>query len=642
MSRVYNIKDIYLGVPSFSGHEVYLDAVYFPFGSPEKGFRGIYKKNKYGCSNLSRMEVAFSQLAKLFLDNGLTSFQKLVVDDANKIKGSIVQHLDYVIENKEGLKQPFYSLKNPKTGCACTEKQVNTSDEIPFYFLDKLPQGFINKLLAAEKNGDLTIDYASLASILASSYTLEEDDLHKGNFGFYLVKKKGKPRVVFFKIDHDLMFVDSIMSFSTRRLFHLFDGSAAFDITANDLLNFPNLKHSANGYWPTKTSYFYNPWDNKDYRTYAEIQAFANLAHVDEFNKAKWRAFYKHILIPQSLIETTLKTAFDKNNPSDRAHIALVTQAMIARQARLKAMLFSIKEFRDFVCSQSKRDRDSLHAEIINNCQEKNKKSLKKEMRQLLDYNLKTCQSSDFFEDGDTPLHIAIKLGDYRYDETISMYGQFINTENSSGKTPLDLALQMAGQSEIHPVDIRKDLRFTMKHLLANGANKTKQFEQFNKVENIESYKFQTPYLNRAIKAKTYSELKEVLRDVGEDHSYCLKFQKMVAVRCISKFIQANKNNPGLGKILIKLKKEVDGKGTKSENAGLMYIRQLRSKLWIVRQIRGLYGWSTTQGEIDSLIDKELARLNVKDLKRNSFFDNRDSSVFENELWNGSLSYNRR
>ncbi|KGP63676.1 ankyrin [Legionella norrlandica] len=630
MSKIYNINDIYLGAPSFSGHEVYLNAIHYPSSNTQNSLRVIYKKNKHSNPNLSRMEVAFSQLAKLFMDRGLTSFQKLVINDDKKIEGLVVQHLNYVINNKEGLEQPFFVLNNPKTGCQCAEKKVDTLDNIPFYFLDKLPQQFFNKLLAAEKNNELSIDYASLASILASSYTLEEDDLHKGNFGFYLIKKNGKPHVVFFKIDHDLMFVDSIMSFCTRRFFHLFSDRSAFDITAKDLLNFPNLIDSANSYWPTKTSIFFKPWANKDYRSYAEIRAFANLAQVDEFNKAKWRAFYKHILISQSLMETTLKDCFNENDPSDRAHIALVTHAALTRQSRLRAMLFSLKEFRDFVHSLSDTDHDSLCNDIIDNLPEEDRAFFKKEISQSLADNQKILQSN-VVEDGDTPLHIAIKLGDYRYDETISMYGQFTNTKNRSGKTPLDIALQMVEKTEIHfAADICKDLRFTMKHLLANGAHKTKQFREFNKTERIEFYEFKTLHLNKARKAENYFELQKVLGDIGENHSFCLKFKKKLAVHCISEFINTNQNNPNLRGILIKLKKAVDGKGARFENAPLMYIRQLRSRLWIVRQIRGLYGWSTTQGEIDSLIDKELMRLNI-DKKFNSFFECVDKSSFEEQ-----------
>lgn len=74
------------------------------------------------------------------------------------------------------------------------------AEEIPYYFLDKLPQGFFASLLRAEQDNVFSIDYASLAQILAASYTLEEDDLHKGNFGLYFIEKEGKPHAVFLKL----------------------------------------------------------------------------------------------------------------------------------------------------------------------------------------------------------------------------------------------------------------------------------------------------------------------------------------------------------------------------------------------------------------------------------------------------------
>lgn len=110
-------------------------------------------------------------------------------------------------------------------------------------------------MVQAEQENKLTIDYASLATLFATSYTLEEDDLHKGNFGFYIVEKDNKPQVVFFKIDHDLMFAESIMSFHNSRPSHWLRGEDAFDIQIEDLLTFPKITHSANSYWPTKSSF---------------------------------------------------------------------------------------------------------------------------------------------------------------------------------------------------------------------------------------------------------------------------------------------------------------------------------------------------------------------------------------------------
>lgn len=623
MTILYNIKDFELGRPAHSGHVTYPDAVYVPPDTNSTPLKVVFKKNKHDRAELSRLEVAFSQLARLFLARESTPFQKLVTDDSREVVGLAVQHLCYVIENKEGEKSGFYNLTDPATGCELSSIKPENAAKIPYYFLDKLPQGFFVNLLEAERSKKLSIDYSSLASILTSSYTLEEDDLHKGNFGFYIVKRGGKPQVVFFKIDHDLMYVDSIMSFTTRRVTHFFSGCHAFDITARDLRNFPNLSDSSNTYWPSRKRYLYNPRDNKEYKNQDEVDAFASLAKVPEFERAKWLSFYKHILLSDELIQASLRECLDYGNDCDRSKIALISQATIARQANLKAMLFSLKEFRDVVTGLTEQEKNSLIMEIEAGSTPENRTETIELAKRSLSYYEDKCKSEHFFEEDDTPLHIAIKLGDYRYDETLRMYGNFINCKNSSGKTPLDIAMEMemSRNPAQHSTDIRKDMRLTMKHLLQNGAEESPAFTEFNKKEQVESYQFATPYLNQAIKAKTYHQLKDVLRDLGEDSSLCLKFKKQLAVECITQFIHANTNRANLKGILTKLRNEIDGNCTPSESAGLSYIRQLRSRLWIIRQIRGMYGWTTTQGEIHSVIDKELERLKSSRCNSPSFFE---------------------
>lgn len=358
----YNIADIDLGKPTHAGHVTYVDAEYYLPDSTDTPSKIIFKKNKYGKPKYSRLEVAFSQLARLFLARGLTSHQKLVVNDSSQVVGLVTEHLCYVIGEKEGLNQPFFTLNNPHINCDVTMRNIAQEKDIPYYFFDKLPQGFFAQLLKAEKQEALSIDYASLASLLASSYTLEEDDLHKGNFGFYLIEKEGKPRVVFFKIDHDLMFADSIMSFITSRPSHWVHDSNAFNITAEDLSDFPNLRNSTNGYWPTRINYFCNPWGSKEYHNSKETEAFAHLADVPEFKKAKWMAFYKHILIPIESIKEALEECLDETKAMDRSQISLIAQATVARQARLRSVLFSIKEFREFVCTLTKEEHDRRFA----------------------------------------------------------------------------------------------------------------------------------------------------------------------------------------------------------------------------------------------------------------------------------------
>ena len=178
----------------------------------------------------------------------------------------------------------------------------------------------------------------------------------------------------------------------------------------------------------------------------------------------------------------------------------------------------------------------------------------------------------------------------------------------------------MVATAEDHPKDIRKDVRFTMKHLLENGAKQSLLFQQYNREARVESYQFQTSYINLVNQAKSYQQFKDILRDIGEDHRFCLKFQKNVAIDCIAQFIRVNKNYPAMQSILLQLKQDLNGNSTPSECAGLKYIRQLRSKLWIIRQIRGLYGQTSTLSEINDMVDKELDRIKAREPNCFSFF----------------------
>ncbi len=617
MTRFYNIKHIKLGASTRTGHIGYPDAKHR--AADGKISKIIVKENKHGDPQFSRLEVAFSQVAALFLANQSTPFEKIVVDDNNEVLGLAVQHLCYVIEKKEGLQKAFYKLNKNKLSSSYRKRNISDAEDIPIYFLDKLPHEFFAHLLEEEKKKNLTIDYASLASIFVSSYTLEEDDLHKGNFGFYMIEEEGKPRVVFFKIDHDLMFVDSIMSFFSVRFFHWLQAEKAFDITEKDLHVFPNLSDSSNSYWPTKKSHIPNLLEDKEFRTDLEVASFSSLSKVPEFNKAKWFYFYKHILLPAELIRKSLYECLDDKNPEDRAQVALLTEAIAARQARLRAVLFSMSEFKDFVRFMSEADKKRLLEEVVYTDPEQ-----KETVSAKMDEYANLCQSG--FDIDDTPLHVAIRLGDYRYDETIQMFGEYIHYRNSQDQYPLDIALQMAQDPnrDIHPRDVRQDARFTMKNLLKHGANKTEQFKQFDVIENIENYRFNTPYLNKSSQARGYSELKTILRDIGEDINFCLKFKKNLAIECIGRFIQSNHANPNLRSILVKLRNDMDGNCSEAEAAPLKFIRQLRSKLWIIRQIRGLYGTTTTQDEIHSIINQELERIKANEPNNFSFFSSNE------------------
>lgn len=608
-----SINDLTLGESTSAGHEIYANAEYHPPEHPERVKKVIFKKNKYNNPQYSCLEIAFSQLASLFLPRHCTPPQHLVVDEEGHVRGVMVDHISYMIEQSENHSHVFYSLNPSESIYDYVEKPVHDVNEIPYYFLNTLSHGYFDCLLESERLNLLSIDYDSLARVLASSYTLEEDDLHKGNFGIYIIKDQEKPKVVFFKIDHDLMFVDSIMSFYYQRPTHWVNSETAFSISAEDLLDFPDIKDSKNGYWPTRISFFSNPWGTKEYHDRGEVRAFAKLKANPQFQKAKWMSFYKHILIPEPLIKQMLESELNQENPVDRAQIALITAATIARQARLRSVLFSLQEFRNFVASIDETEEQYLIDDIMYHVD--GSFSIQEPIMESLKHYKTLCQSEQEFEEGDTPLHVAIKLGDYRYEETLSLHEAIINTKNSKGKTPLDVALEMQKQCQQVTKDLRQDLKMTMRHLVMNGARKSKQFNQWNKSEHIERYRFKNVYMNKAKIARTYEELNTVLRDIGEDNQFCLKYKKNLAIACISCFIKHNKDNSQLGSQLLQLKKDINGLSNDLEPtaAAVQYIRQLRSKLWIIRLIRGLYGCTSTQNKINDLIAHHLDELKQQD-----------------------------
>lgn len=614
---VLHVDHIRLGASSCSGHEVYPDALYLP-SQPVSFFpvrtKIIFKKNKFNQAKYSYLEVLFTQITRLFLTKNLTSAQTLVVNQSGQVVGTATEHICYQIAKKEGLSAPFYTVRDSNSLVSQLKgMHVTQAEDIPIYFLNRLPQGFFQQLMNEVKQGVMRLDYKSLASILTTCYSLEEDDLHKANFGFYMIQKELKPEIVFFKIDHDLMFVDSIMSFCTSRPFHLFHDDGAFAVTEEDLLQFPDIRHSANFFWPTRKNYPANPLDNKEYHHAQETEAFARLKDIPEFKRAKWLSFYKHILAPVALIQSAVQEASASLSAADRARAFLVIQAMVARQAHLRAVLFSVAEFRDFITQLTAEEQEELSHELLLMCPQTQQQTMSQCIHEQNAFYQHLCRNH-VFTLGDTPLHCAVKLGDFRYEDSINDFNSMLNKTNSLAQTPLDVTLMMREATKNPCSDVRSDAHSIAAFLYAQGGVMNTMYVDEHTLQVGQDT---SEYIYRATQVKTYEALRALLSVVGEDPTYCLKGRKNLAIRCVSVFIEQNQTHPYLQGILLKIKSDIANSDTHEEHVPLRYIRQLRSRLWIIRQIRGLFGWTSTQGAIGRLIDDAVAALELNKRENN-------------------------
>lgn len=543
-------KNIQKGTrPIKHGHMLYPDAFF-------SGSRIIYKKNKHKSAQISAYECMFGQLMRLMVnDQAVVPDEYLVATEATtKVKGIACEYIYEAIAKHMPTWQSskFFTYEAKRPELFTTSITPKEKEEIPFYFLHTLGHTFFKDIREKEAKGELLINKKSLSRILAASYFLEEDDLHKGNIGIYITEENNLPYVHFSKIDHDMMMAAEITSHINVRALHWRYNKNAFRVRANDLVNFPDINDSGSYYWPTIKRTLVNKYA---YKSSTERNAFKSLKDDPEFIKEKWLTFANIITMPAKEISKSLE---DKLNTSAFAEdINLVTQAVVARQAELRAILFTINEFRDFF--------QKLEPDAVNPlCKDK-----------LVEYQ----QLQKNIKKGDTPLHVAIKLDEYRYQETMEYFGKYKKTQNEEGKYPIDLLTS----TEEHEC---------IKAHLADG-------------EKSDKYIYANPYLAKLNGVRDFAGIKSLITEIASDHKLCLKTQKQITVKVIKAFISQQKHDlESLKPIVTKLKDDLN---QRPWGGYFRFVCQLRSKLWIVRMVRGLFGHTSTKHELNNIFKDTLS-----------------------------------
>ena len=624
--------------PKTSGHEVDFGT----YTTENDAYRPwITKLNKHvgdmGVS-ASVLEVAFSQVASLFMKPGLTPPAKLVLDENNNVIGVASENFNVQIKKLMDAGKTCYSLDptnwtytpismaEPDADSLRSEQALapDLSDKAlkerlqlkeaqkGVHFLDKMSENFFHTLMEKHKRGELIIDMGSLSSVLTCSYFLEEDDLHKGNIGFYLTdiedpKNPGNftKLVTFFKIDHDLMVTDSIMSKRDMRVANVFYDKNSFKMTRRDIKNFPDLQDSGNHYWPTKRRFMVA--GTKAYNNKMERQAYAGLKNYPEFNNAKGEDFLKYTLIPIELVESSLKIPLSP--PEDLDVIHMIRNSVNARMVKHKQILLKSPELLAYLQSDNGK---AAKEQIKNDISEymENAGMEQEEQKQML---AKIDSTFNMFVDFSQTnyfslLEKTLVLDCYRFTyfgnptgDEIRFAATIFDGYRNQGDNERALKYACIVANLIAKSDVAKDV-------------KAKYLEPVND--------FKKDYL-KPESITTLDQFKSAA-DTIRRTNLPLKQQKME----LAAVLKDSKLSVGA---LQELKNEL--KQQEPNDPSLKFIKQLRSDLWLIRKIFGIYGKTATSSmmikEIDSQI-KTYCESNTK-LSRDGFYAQKNKQSDPND-----------
>ncbi len=489
-----------------------------------------------------------------------------------------------------------------------------------FNFLDKLPQNFFAKLLAEKNKGNISIDMDSLADVFSTAYGLEEDDLHKGNIGYYVTLENNKPCFHFFKIDHDLMFSDKMMSTRNARLANLTYTGNEFRINAADLKGFPDLQYSGNHYWPTKKAYFVA--GDKAYQSLEDRSAYQSLKNDPDFEVAKWQRFLKQAVIPIDLIGKGLKKTLDDapNKAEANSTLAMVKRATSSRFSELRVALIEVPEFRKFLL------KNQLEAEhfILNElqqyamsigCTQDEIDAYQEEVKE----SLKAIVMASTVSTSQTALHSAVITQAYRCFETGKYFHSNLNNKDDQGLTALDWAITYY---EIYSDNVSTPKMITEEQFEYNRRMRTYYADVLCDLARHQAqYALKTPAEFAKLLAEaqqtcspslqpvvtSLDEFKKELEHIRSQPRSTLKLDKVCALELLNRAHLSKEE-------LLQLKEEL--KPTEPDGA-LKFIKELRCDIWIVKYIRGAYGTTTTSKEMLHCINSKIADLD----KREELYD---------------------
>lgn len=267
----------------------------------------------------------------------------------------------------------IYHVVAPKHVPAKANAHFNSKNEYVGVSLQEIPdfQSTMDDPLAEKDLSDKST-VKGLAVILALSYILEEDDLHRGN-----MSKLG------FRIDFDMSLWPVLGNFKEGTVIDWMyrpRDVERFCITTDDIDNFPDIKDAKPFYWPTIPQPIitegarnvlsnFIPISRNAFPTIENL-LFKKLKDNPDFIQEKFKTFLKFLLIDTDHYAMLINQHLRENlrNPDPHTQFKKISEIMVehleGRKKQLRDVLVKMPSFQSFLWSHGAAVKQEILAEF--------------------------------------------------------------------------------------------------------------------------------------------------------------------------------------------------------------------------------------------------------------------------------------
>lgn len=300
----------------------------------------------------------------------------------------------------------------------------------------------------------------------------------------------------------------------------------------------------------------------------------------------------------------SLKQELNGVDPETLGTVSLIQRSTLGRIAELRTILLTTPEFRTMLRTKKLQQEmiDYSRQEII-----KSARDLGYTTTEISHINqIIQTQFNEYLyiidNDITNPIEIAIRTNSYRPYETAARFSHELKKQYTPTllDTSFKILLTLLKKAPVN----KKQLQYyadVIEDLLIHHAP-TKE----HNIETIQSTIQELTSLSQIAPVNSLEEFYQLLSELRDRELASLKQVKVAALKLLEK---ANLSQDALTELQYQLSQ-------RKPKSPLLFIKELRSELWLVRKFRGAYGSTTTSSQMHQLISLKLDALKKNNTRK--------------------------